>query len=675
MYKKIFSLFVVCLLCLSFSFADDIAGLESSLDSLSDLEKIDAYHKLSEHYQDIDPKVSTEYGKKGLELSTSLSNNQNIGIFLNDIGMSYYARSDVFQAFDYFDKSIEHNNKNNYKEQLALAYNGKGLAKNLDNAYGEALSLYKLALETIDTGDYPKSKAIILNNLGSIHETLSELDTALNYYLDALKINESLELKEEIASSLNNVGFVHDELGNAEKAQEYYFSALAIYQELNNKQGSAVCLNNIAQIFLNNENYEEALKYFANALMLNEETGNKTEVLTVLNNLGVTYNSLGLHEEAIKYFNKALSESTKLNNYQSMANAHNNIGTTYYYLNDLENAFIHHNQALELYNEIEDKEGLMYTFKNLSDDHYLAGNYEDSYKMLAYYDVLKDIVFEDNQLEAIQNMQVKYETEKKEQENELLTKDKEILEKNKRIQQIIIGLSILIILIVSVLGFNIAKERKKSERLLLNVLPKKVASDLKSTGKSEPEIFEDVTIYFSDIAGFTSTSSTLDPKYLIYELSDIFTHFDDIMANYGCERIKTIGDAYFGVCGLPSKDPNHAENIMKASIDILRYLNERNKTADTTWRIRIGLHSGKVVGGIVGVKKYIYDLFGDTVNTASRMESNGAPMRINISQETYELLEGIYTFETREPMEVKGKGIYNMYFLTNDLIYGDDKII
>jgi class 3 adenylate cyclase/ligand-binding sensor domain-containing protein len=213
---------------------------------------------------------------------------------------------------------------------------------------------------------------------------------------------------------------------------------------------------------------------------------------------------------------------------------------------------------------------------------------------------------------------------------------------------------------------EIRQEKDKSEKLLLNTLPLKVVDDLKMYGKTEPESFREVTAYFSDVCGFTDMSTTLDPKFLISELNDIFTAFDDIMIRNQCERIKTIGDAYLAVCGMPEPNEKHAENIINSAVEIIKYLEERNKTHELKWRIRIGINSGKVVGGIVGVRKYIYDVFGDTINTASRMESNSEPMRINVAENAYQLLKHKFKFLEREPMNVKGKGVMKMYFLEVD---------
>jgi len=215
---------------------------------------------------------------------------------------------------------------------------------------------------------------------------------------------------------------------------------------------------------------------------------------------------------------------------------------------------------------------------------------------------------------------------------------------------------------------EVVKEKEKSEALLLNTLPVKVVDDLKKYGKTEPESFDNVTVYFSDICTFTDISAGLDPHDTINELNDMFTAFDDIMTKHKCERIKTIGDAYMAVCGLPEKDENHALNIARAAVEIRKYLEDRASTHDIKWRVRIGLNSGKVTGGIVGVRKYLYDIFGDTVNTASRMESNSEPMRINCSEATYKILQDKFRFTKREATIVKGKGEMNMYFIEEEVV-------
>ncbi|MBN1954906.1 MAG: adenylate/guanylate cyclase domain-containing protein [Anaerolineae bacterium] len=209
---------------------------------------------------------------------------------------------------------------------------------------------------------------------------------------------------------------------------------------------------------------------------------------------------------------------------------------------------------------------------------------------------------------------------------------------------------------------ELEEARAKSDALLLNILPAKIVTELKETGAVAPERFDRVTVFFSDLVDFTAISSHLAPEVLIGELDDLFTAFDEIVARFQCERIKTIGDAYLCVCGMPEPHPCHAEQILQAAFEIVAYLEQRNATHPHPWQIRIGVHSGSVVGGIVGRQKYIYDVFGDTINIANRMENHSASMQINVSETTYRLARKKFLFVARDPIEVKGLGEMRMYF-------------
>lgn len=206
-------------------------------------------------------------------------------------------------------------------------------------------------------------------------------------------------------------------------------------------------------------------------------------------------------------------------------------------------------------------------------------------------------------------------------------------------------------------------EKNKSDELLLNILPKQVADELKNNGKAEAKRYEDVTILFTDFKDFTSTASLITPVQLMEELNEIFSYFDDVMEEYQIEKIDTIGDAYFAACGVPVENKDHAFQCVEAAKRMFKYLEERNKVTEIQWNMRAGIHSGPVVAGVVGKKKYAYDLFGDTVNTASRMETNGEVGKINISETTFELIQEKYTCFYRGQIEVKGKGYLKMYFV------------
>lgn len=210
---------------------------------------------------------------------------------------------------------------------------------------------------------------------------------------------------------------------------------------------------------------------------------------------------------------------------------------------------------------------------------------------------------------------------------------------------------------------NLEKERKRTEELLLNTLPAAVVKELKETGAAQPRRFEDVSIMFTDFVGFTNAVATVPTKKLVQELHDIYSAFDDIMVKHQIEKIQTIGDSYLAVSGLPQEHDLHAIHAVRAAKDILAYLKQRNSEHGIKWRVRIGIHAGPVITGVIGKRKYSYNLFGDSVNIASRLESSGEVDRINVSAYTYELIKDEFDCEYRGKVDAKGKGEIDMYFV------------
>ncbi len=206
-------------------------------------------------------------------------------------------------------------------------------------------------------------------------------------------------------------------------------------------------------------------------------------------------------------------------------------------------------------------------------------------------------------------------------------------------------------------------EKEKSESLLFNVLPVRVAQQLISEGSFKPKLHEDVAVCFADIVQFTPVAAILKPEILIKELNDIFSGFDSIAIRHDCERIKTIGDAYLCTSGIPEADAEYLVKMADAALEMVESLQRRNRNSVHQWQIRVGVHCGQVVGGIVGTEKYLYDIFGDTVNIASRIEAHSRPMHINVSEQVYEQLQDSFRFSFPETVEMKGKGFLSTYFL------------
>lgn len=211
---------------------------------------------------------------------------------------------------------------------------------------------------------------------------------------------------------------------------------------------------------------------------------------------------------------------------------------------------------------------------------------------------------------------------------------------------------------------ELKEEKEKEEKLLLNILPQEIVSELKNKGFSPPKNFQSVSIMFTDFKGFTTISATLPPEELVKELNDIYSNFDIILEKYKLEKIRTLGDSYMVVSGLPVENKDHAINLIKAALKMQEYLKERNKREAIKWQMRVGIHSGQVTAGIVGKTKFAYDVWGDTVNIAARMEQAGEAEKINISAFTYYLVKEKVEVELRGKIEIKGKGEVDMYFVS-----------
>jgi adenylate cyclase len=210
---------------------------------------------------------------------------------------------------------------------------------------------------------------------------------------------------------------------------------------------------------------------------------------------------------------------------------------------------------------------------------------------------------------------------------------------------------------------ELRREKERSEQLLLNILPEEIADRLMRTNESPAEHFEEATILFADIVGFTSLSARLEPLQLVAGLNQIFSAFDHLTEKYGLEKIKTIGDAYMVVGGLPVSRPDHAEAIAEMALDMQDYMQNLENIFGESLQIRIGINTGPVIAGVIGIKKFIYDLWGDAVNVASRMESHGKPGSIQVTEATYDRLKDKFILESRGAIEVKGRGEMMTYWL------------
>jgi adenylate cyclase len=396
-----------------------------------------------------------------------------------------------------------------------------------------------------------------------------------------------------------------------------------------------------------------------------------------LSNIGYAFAINEQFDSSEFYLRKALQLALNRQAFGALSSIYNNLAG----LSQNPNKTLNYVDSSVYYASLSgSNEDLLIAYQNKALWHYEKGEFKNGYDLLWQSFLLKDSLFGEQKLKAFAEMEQRFESEKKNIKINLLEGENEIA-KLKAARNLGINFSLagalLGILSVALAFYHLSKKRKilneeliiekqKSDDLLLNILPEEVAEELKSSGKSEAKLYNQVTVLFTDFVNFTGLSEQMSPTELVQEIHKNFTQFDAIIDKHGLEKIKTIGDAYLAVCGLPHASEDHAIRVAAAALDIQKFM----ATNHGKFQIRIGIHSGPVVAGIVGVKKYAYDIWGDTVNTAARMEQNSIAGKINISGATHQLIKDHFNCEYRGKINAKNKGEVDMYFVNRSFSEG-----
>jgi class 3 adenylate cyclase len=353
--------------------------------------------------------------------------------------------------------------------------------------------------------------------------------------------------------------------------------------------------------------------------------------------------------------------------------------------NDWNSSLSYAKRSLELAKKYGLKEQIGASNLKLSQLYEKAGNKGESLKYFKNHIAYRDSVTNLKSVQQMADLRTNYEVSQKQIEVDLLQKDSEILQLKQKKQRNIIYATVFSSFLIFLLALGlfrryqfikktnhiIEKERNRSDNLLLNILPEETAYELKQSGKVQAKRFDSVTVLFTDFEGFTHYAEKLSPEKLVESVDFYFSKFDAIMEKYGLEKIKTVGDAYMCAGGLPFPTEDHAYKMVLAAFEIAEFVNESKKQHSpdqTRFEIRIGISTGPLVAGVVGIKKFAYDIWGDTVNIASRMETNSEPGKVNISEYTYQIVKDFFDCEYRGEIEVKNRGMMKMYFVNGNNI-------
>jgi class 3 adenylate cyclase/tetratricopeptide (TPR) repeat protein len=663
----------------------------------------EAYANYGLYYERInDTLKQKEYLEKILVLGQEKKDNRVLGKAYFEKGFYYWNRKNLRKTNQYLEQSIEFYKKTKDKNSLSEVYLQIGFLHQEEfKDYNKALFYYRKHIDLFDKDDFQLINTY--STIASIYTMQSKYQKALEYYM----LSDKLFKKHKATNSFHyallqsKLATVYQELEEYDKSLKYLNFSLKYFLSKQDYRASSVLYAQQAALYLKMKDSKNTLKSIESAAEISEKIENCVQKENAYSAIAYIFYDMKNYAKALEFHLKSYKECPQNTPYKDLETQEFNIGATYLMLAKNLDQITNTTAAVP-----KNKNGLLQLGENyltrvmesakinsnisLLNNCYLhlseiADLQNDKRKALDYYKqhiIYKDSLatIENRELLVQNQMQFEFDQQEKVRVAEQEAKDalsREELTKEKNNRNLALG---GIGFFVVVAGFSafayvqkrkdnkiISEEKQKSDDLLLNILPAEIAQELKEKGTSEAKHFESVSIMFTDFKDFTKLSEKIPSTELIQELNYCFKEFDNIITKHGVEKIKTIGDSYMAVCGLPAKYGNHAQKMVDAALEIRdfieKYKEKRQEEGKSFFEMRIGINSGEVVAGIVGIKKFAYDIWGDAVNTASRMESNGEIGKVNISEATYNLVKNDFSFDYRGEMDAKGKGKIKMYFV------------
>ncbi|MBK8911449.1 MAG: tetratricopeptide repeat protein [Chlorobi bacterium] len=574
-----------------------------------------------------------------LQLHEELGGRASVARVVSNIGNVYMRLSEYPKTLECFSRALLLYEELGERSGVARVMGNIGTVYQNLSEYPKALEYLSNALAIYEELGERSGIALVTGNIGNVYLHLSEYPKALESYMHALAMHEELGDRSGVARVVSNIGNVYTYLSEYPKALEYYTRALALHEELGERSGVAIVTGNIGTVL---SDYAKALEYLSRALALHEELGNRTGVARATGSIGAVYADLSEYPKALEYYTRALALHEELGDRTGVARVTGNIGLLY-----SQQAFAEYNptkaeellqQAIALNEELGTKQNLYVTHQALAELYEQEGRFEEA---LTYFKKFHEVQ------EEVQSEEAKKKAIQVEQQRQIAEMEKRTAAERAR--------------------------AKATEELLHKTLPPSIADRMISGERQIADRFDSASILFADVVGFTPMTAQMPASAVLEFMNFVFAHFDSIAAKHGCERIKTIGDGYMAACGAPIEYADHAERIARMAMEMLEDVAlpasiTEHLPPNTEFEIRIGLHTGSITGGVIGTGKLAYDIYGDAVNTASRMESHGEAGKIHVSEEFAEELrrsggELSITLEERGELTIKGKGTLRTYFL------------
>jgi class 3 adenylate cyclase len=589
--------------------------------------------------------------QKALDLRRQLGDQSGIGRSLTNLGNVYESSGKLAVAIQYYRESLSVFESLKDTLRMARAYTNISGVLSTGGAYPDAFSeLNKARLLVENQGDLI-TLFKIYTQIGHNRFDQDQFSKAREWYEKSLRLREKLDDPFDIADGYNDLGNALDEMGNQDTSRlavDYYLKALKIFRELDDQSAVGNVCNNLGDAYKHLEQFDEALKYLRESEKIRLELEDEPGLMETYNTLNDVLYRKGKLRESLTYLQKYEALAVKIGNNNMLMGAYKDYVRYYETVKDYRRAFEYQTK----FNELRYK---------LIDEQRTQGI--------------------ETQLANTQ-AQEKQQALDRERQNTALREAE--LATARTFRNALMGGAVLLILLVGLLFSRnrlraranrlltakneaIEREKQRADNLLKNILPEKTAEELKTDGVVKPVHYESVTVLFSDFKNFTRIAERMSPEALVKELDEYFRTFDAIMERHRLEKIKTIGDAYMCAGGLPEPNDTHALDTVKAALDMQQAIRDmaeqRTAQGKPYFEMRIGIHTGPVVAGVVGSHKFAYDIWGDTVNTAARMEQSSEPGQINISQTTWEQVKEQIPCTFRGKLPAKNKGEIAMYFV------------
>ena len=590
-----------------------------------------------------DPDLGKKYSLEAIDLAEDIGNKEAMASALKNAGLNHYAKSEFKEVVNYWNQS---------------------------------LAVFR------EIGD-PKGISNLLSNLGAVYQSKADYTTALEYNIESLKYAELSGDTSRIATSLINIGTIYadDELTH-DKAQETFKEVLEVSKNLNRADITGTTYNNIGELLFSQSKPKEALPYFEKAYDEFESLG-ISNTPYVLNYISKIHEQLGDYDLALTYADRAYQVAESVDSKIEMSQAAITRGEIYKKQLNSEKSIQSYQEAEQIASLLETNNELSESYEGLAQIYAQQGNYQRAYSYQLKNNQVDEEIRSSENDEIINNLRFQLDLEQKEKEIEILNRDNALKEAEiaqaDTAQKLFLALGAFLLTIIGGITYLyrysrksnqlISEERNRVEKILLNILPKDTADELQQKGYVEAKRFDQTTVLFTDFKGFTVFSERLSAEEMVNSIDYYFSKFDEIIGRYNLEKIKTIGDAYMCAGGLPTKNSTNAKDAVLAGLEILSFVKTVSLTPPVgiqPLEVRIGINTGRTVAGIVGTKKFQYDIWGSTVNIASRMESACEIGKINISDNTYQLIKDDIACNYRGEIEVKNGLKLKMYYVSEE---------